>query len=63
MQKVFRPPESCSICRDVQQVDRLAAVDPVIFEQRYSRTELTLIQRPPRVFQSKKKRSIRVHIP
>ncbi|EZA62728.1 hypothetical protein DMN91_006754 [Ooceraea biroi] len=36
MQKVFRPPESCSICRDVQQVDKLAAVDPAIFEQRYA---------------------------
>lgn len=35
-QKVFRPPEDCSICQDVQQVDKLIAVDPTIFEQRYA---------------------------
>ncbi|KAL6260275.1 hypothetical protein P5V15_007807 [Pogonomyrmex californicus] len=35
-QKVFRPPEDCSICQDVQQVDKLSAVDPTSFEQRYA---------------------------
>ncbi|XP_024889016.1 uncharacterized protein LOC112465619 [Temnothorax curvispinosus] len=34
--KLFRPPEDCSICQDVQQVDKLSAVDPTIFEQRYA---------------------------
>jgi len=35
VQKLFRPPQDCSICQDVQQVDKLSAVDPTIFEQRY----------------------------
>ncbi|XP_043283841.1 uncharacterized protein [Venturia canescens] len=35
-QKVFRPPEDCSICRDVQQVEKIANVDPVLFEERYA---------------------------
>ncbi|XP_011877774.1 PREDICTED: uncharacterized protein LOC105567481 isoform X2 [Vollenhovia emeryi] len=36
VQKLFRPPQDCSICQDVQQVDKLTAVDPTIFEQRYA---------------------------
>ncbi|KYM77411.1 JmjC domain-containing protein 4 [Atta colombica] len=36
VQKLFRPPQDCSICQDVQQVDKLSAVDPTIFEQRYA---------------------------
>ncbi|KAG7207795.1 hypothetical protein KM043_009404 [Ampulex compressa] len=35
-QKIFRPPEDCSICIDVQRVDRLSNVDPVVFEERYA---------------------------
>ncbi|OAD54723.1 Replication factor C subunit 4 [Eufriesea mexicana] len=35
-QKVFRPAEDCSICRDVQQVDRISNVDPATFEERYA---------------------------
>lgn len=34
-QKIFRPAEDCSICRDVQQVDRISDVDPSTFEERY----------------------------
>ncbi|KAG5321192.1 JMJD4 protein, partial [Acromyrmex heyeri] len=36
VQKLFRPPQDCSICQDIQQVDKLSAVDPTIFEQRYA---------------------------
>ncbi|XP_012538594.1 uncharacterized protein LOC105837941 [Monomorium pharaonis] len=36
VQKLFRPPQDCSICQDIQQVDKLIAVDPTIFEQRYA---------------------------
>ncbi|XP_060815186.1 uncharacterized protein LOC132906740 [Bombus pascuorum] len=35
-QKIFRPAEDCSMCRDVQQVDRISNVDPAIFEERYA---------------------------
>ncbi|XP_012339237.1 uncharacterized protein LOC100869100 [Apis florea] len=35
-QKIFRPAEDCSICRDVQQVDRISNVDPSTFEERYA---------------------------
>ncbi|CAL7940418.1 unnamed protein product [Xylocopa violacea] len=35
-QKIFRPAEDCSMCRDVQQVDRISNVDPATFEQRYA---------------------------
>lgn len=34
-QKIFRPAEDCSICRGVEQVDRILDVDPSIFEERY----------------------------
>ncbi|XP_026299681.1 uncharacterized protein LOC725952 isoform X2 [Apis mellifera] len=33
-QKIFRPAEDCSICRGVEQVDRILDVDPSIFEER-----------------------------
>ncbi|XP_020295415.1 uncharacterized protein LOC109860603 isoform X2 [Pseudomyrmex gracilis] len=36
MHQVFRPSEDCSVCQDVQQVEKLSAVDPAIFEQRYA---------------------------
>lgn len=35
-QKIFRPAEDCSICRGVEQVDRILDVDPSIFEERYA---------------------------
>ncbi|XP_043264834.1 uncharacterized protein LOC122404702 [Colletes gigas] len=35
-QKIFRPAEDCSICRDVQQVDRISNVVPGTFEERYA---------------------------
>ncbi|XP_053999008.1 uncharacterized protein LOC128887299 isoform X1 [Hylaeus anthracinus] len=35
-QKIFRPAEDCSICRDVQQVDRISNVVPGNFEERYA---------------------------
>ncbi|KZC14247.1 PREDICTED: uncharacterized protein LOC107192338 [Dufourea novaeangliae] len=35
-QKIFRPAEDCSICRDVQQVDRISNVAPGTFEERYA---------------------------
>ncbi|XP_035718641.1 catenin delta-2-like isoform X5 [Vespa mandarinia] len=35
-QKIFRPPEDCSICWDVQNVEKISNVDPVHFEERYA---------------------------
>ncbi|XP_012146378.1 adherens junction protein p120 isoform X5 [Megachile rotundata] len=35
-QNIFRPAEDCSICQDVQQVDRISNVDPATFEERYA---------------------------
>ncbi|CAK9799342.1 hypothetical protein ANTQUA_LOCUS1995 [Anthophora quadrimaculata] len=35
-QKIFRPAEDCSMCRNVQQVDRISNVDPAAFEERYA---------------------------
>ena len=40
-QKIFRPAEDCSMCRDVQQVDRISSVDPAIFEERYWLVQFT----------------------
>ncbi|XP_076243155.1 uncharacterized protein LOC143184654 [Calliopsis andreniformis] len=35
-QKIFRPAEDCSMCQDVQQVDRISNVVPGTFEERYA---------------------------
>ncbi|KAI4483605.1 PREDICTED: uncharacterized protein LOC106790905 [Polistes canadensis] len=35
-QKIFRPPEDCSICRDIQHIDKLSNIDPIVFEERYA---------------------------
>ncbi|XP_015186824.1 PREDICTED: uncharacterized protein LOC107071907 [Polistes dominula] len=35
-QKIFRPPEDCSICRDIQRIDKLSNIDPIVFEERYA---------------------------
>ncbi|KAK2588496.1 hypothetical protein KPH14_001077 [Odynerus spinipes] len=35
-QKIFRPAEDCSICRDVHRVEKLSNVDPTYFEERYA---------------------------
>ncbi|XP_029035492.1 uncharacterized protein LOC114872452 [Osmia bicornis bicornis] len=37
-QNIFRPAEDCSMCQDVQQVDRISNVEPVSFEERYAYT-------------------------
>lgn len=33
-QKIFRPAEDCSMCQNIQQVEKLANIDPDYFEQR-----------------------------
>ncbi|XP_053595295.1 uncharacterized protein LOC103574491 [Microplitis demolitor] len=35
-QKIFRPAEDCSMCQNIQQVEKLANIDPDYFEQRYA---------------------------
>ncbi|XP_066583333.1 uncharacterized protein [Prorops nasuta] len=35
-QTIFRPAEDCSICRGVQEVDKIDNVDPAVFEERYA---------------------------
>ncbi|XP_074109984.1 bifunctional arginine demethylase and lysyl-hydroxylase JMJD6 [Cotesia typhae] len=35
-QKIFRPAEDCSMCQSIQQVEKLANIDPDFFEQRYA---------------------------
>ncbi|XP_015126093.1 bifunctional arginine demethylase and lysyl-hydroxylase JMJD6-B [Diachasma alloeum] len=35
-QRIFRPAEDCSVCHDVQQVEKLANVEPEVFEERYA---------------------------
>ncbi|XP_008207611.1 uncharacterized protein LOC100119666 [Nasonia vitripennis] len=34
--QLFRPAEDCSICKDVQQVEKISNVDPRDFEERYA---------------------------
>ncbi|XP_058796032.1 uncharacterized protein LOC131666944 [Phymastichus coffea] len=34
--QVFRPAEDCSICQDVQQVEKIARIDAELFEERYA---------------------------
>ncbi|KAF4530602.1 hypothetical protein B566_EDAN006808 [Ephemera danica] len=36
MQRACRPPEDCSLCRGLHQVERLADVSPELFEERYA---------------------------
>ncbi|XP_011298259.1 uncharacterized protein [Fopius arisanus] len=35
-QRIFRPAEDCSVCQDVQQVEKLADVELEVFEERYA---------------------------
>ncbi|XP_033219937.1 bifunctional arginine demethylase and lysyl-hydroxylase JMJD6-like [Belonocnema kinseyi] len=37
-QKFFRPAVDCSMCIDVQQVERLSNLDPITFEERFAYT-------------------------
>ncbi|XP_012261608.2 uncharacterized protein LOC105689271 [Athalia rosae] len=34
--QIFRPPEDCSMCLDIQQVDKVSKIDPAHFEVRYA---------------------------
>ncbi|XP_063218652.1 uncharacterized protein LOC134528915 [Bacillus rossius redtenbacheri] len=34
----FRPPEACSMCRDVSQVDKISNISPQVFEKEYAYT-------------------------
>ncbi|XP_043466764.1 uncharacterized protein LOC122501402 [Leptopilina heterotoma] len=37
-QKYFRPPVDCSMCHDIQQVERVSNLDPIAFEERFAYT-------------------------
>ncbi|XP_046620673.1 uncharacterized protein LOC124305371 [Neodiprion virginianus] len=34
--QVFRPPQDCSMCLGIQQVDKVTKIDPALFELRYA---------------------------